>query len=128
MMQTSGRFHKSSPSIPSWIEYTREVIFLCHCGDASRSNDTGSDYSNPATTPNTNPPNNIQRFMPTKQYESSPSRERWFSIGTSNNNFMPSCLMMGQNLKDLDGDGSAIEMEYGVLSHNLQDDYELHRV
>ena len=127
-MQTSGRFHKSSPSIPSWIEYTRDVILLCHCGDASSSNNTGSDYPNSATAPKTNASNNIQRFIPTKQYEISSSRERWFSIGTSNNNFMSSCLMMGQNLKDLDGDGSAIEIEYGVLSRNLQDDYELHRV
>lgn len=66
--------------------------------------------------------------MRTKQYESSSLPEPWFSIGTSNNNFMQSCLMMGQNLKDLDDDGNAIEIEYTVLSRNLQDDYELHRV
>ncbi len=127
-MQTSRRFYKSTPSIPSWIEYTREAILLCHCGDASSTNNTNSDYSNSVTVPKTNPANNIQHSMRTKQYESSSLPEPWFSIGTSNNNFMQSCLMMGQNLKDLDDDGNAIEIEYTVLSRNLQDDYELHRV
>ena len=129
-MQSSRRLNKAATLF--WIDRTREAIFMCHyCDISSNSEDK---YSNSVTVPKATPSyirqrqNTVQQQNEKAPYTAMSTSPWWFSMSRIDNNFWPSLLGQDHTLSHQQDDDDIIEIEYGVTSRNLKEDYELYRV
>ena len=127
-MQSSRRLYKAATLF--WIDRTREAIFMCHyCDTSSNSEDK---FSNSVTVPKatTSYIRQRQSTIQQQQNEKAPytASSWWFSMRRIDNNFWSSLLGQDHTLSHQPDDDDIIEIEYGVSSRNLKEDYELYRV
>jgi hypothetical protein len=129
-MHNSRRYCKAPLSTPLWIERTREALFMCHyCDTSSNADDDFSKF------PQTNPSNIRQCVIQQqKQDEKSTFMAQntspcWFLMSYNENNFLSSLLWMGHKFNNhQQDDDDFVEVQFGVTSRSLQEDYELYRV